>query len=134
MRKRLTKNDECRMQNEEWRRGGPEAGGQSSKIGRLGGEKRERPREDRTRRSDERSRGPQKFQAREVSAQIAAVDGCQPVALHLSVRGDEKVGHQMCARTAFLSILPMDASGQVRSGRRNVVIADSQSFKLLEQF
>ena len=59
---------------------------------------------------------PQKFQTREVSAQIATVDGGQPIALDLSVRRDEKVRHEMRARTAFLAILPMDAASQVGGG------------------
>ena len=74
----------------------------------------------------ENSRGLQKFQAGEVAAQIAATDGCKPVALCLGMRSNERVRHEMRARTALLPIFPVDAASEMSGFSGNVVVTDGE--------
>jgi len=75
----------------------------------------------------------QNLQAREVAAQIAAIDGRQTIALNLRVRGDEKVGQEVLTRATFPAVLPMNASGQVRRSGGDGVVANGQHFQMPEQ-
>ena len=71
-------------------------------------------------------------QLREVAPEIAAINRCQTIALHLCVRGDQEIRDKTLPRSSFAAVFPMNTAGQMRRLGREVFIGDGQRFKLLK--
>jgi hypothetical protein len=76
---------------------------------------------------------PQNLQAGEVAPEASAIDGGEPVALHLRMGRDEKIRDEMLTRPSLAAVLPVDATRQVGRGGREVVIGYSQRLQLRAQ-
>lgn len=77
--------------------------------------------------------GTQNLQAGEVAPEVSAIDGGEPVALHLRMGCDEEIRDKVLPRPSLAAVLPVDATRQVGRGGREVVIGYSQRLQLRAQ-